>query len=161
MHAKYEVSISYGLKVIAKVKVDNRQIDRRTGQKQYAPDHSIRGHKNGWEWWMMNELQLVKLLSSDQIGKFVFFMFLLSIYYQYYSVSGVAPRRKVCVCVGGRGGGPNITVSPTFQSGDEARVRYSPIILSTELLLTFYTLSIIAEVTRLNLTKKKRRGFLR
>ena len=54
MHAKYEVSISYGLKVIAKVKVDNRQTDRQTnkqtdrqtGQKQYAPDHSIRGHKN-------------------------------------------------------------------------------------------------------------------
>ena len=58
MHAKYEVSISYGSKVIAKVKVDNRQTDkqtdrqtnrqtdRQTGQKQYAPDHSIRGHKN-------------------------------------------------------------------------------------------------------------------
>ena len=29
MHAKYEVSISYGSKVIAKVKVDNRQIDRQ------------------------------------------------------------------------------------------------------------------------------------
>ena len=50
MHAKYEVSISYGSKVIAKVKVDNRQTNRQTnkqtGQKQYAPDHSIRGHKN-------------------------------------------------------------------------------------------------------------------
>ena len=54
MHAKYEVSISYSSKVIAKVKVDNRQTDRptnkqtniETGQKQYAPDHSIRGHKN-------------------------------------------------------------------------------------------------------------------
>ena len=46
MHAKYEVSISYGSKVIAKVKVDNRQTDRQTGQKQYAPDHSIRGHNN-------------------------------------------------------------------------------------------------------------------
>ena len=57
MHAKYEVFISYGSKVIAKVKVDNRQTDRQTnkqtdkqtdrqkGQKQYAPDHSIRGHK--------------------------------------------------------------------------------------------------------------------
>ena len=47
MHAKYEVSISYGSKVIAKVKVDNRQTDkqtdRQTGQKQYAPDHSNRG----------------------------------------------------------------------------------------------------------------------
>ena len=50
MHTKYEVSISYGSKVIAKVKVDNRQTyrqtdkqtDRQTGQKQY---HSIRGHK--------------------------------------------------------------------------------------------------------------------
>ena len=53
MHAKYEDSISYGSKVIAKVKVDNRQTDRQTdrqtnkqtdkqtdrqrGQKQYAP----------------------------------------------------------------------------------------------------------------------------
>ena len=45
MHAKYEVYISYGSKVIAKVKVDNRQTnkqtdrqkDRQTGQKQYAP----------------------------------------------------------------------------------------------------------------------------
>ena len=54
MTAKYEVGISYGSKVIAKVKVDNRQTDKQTdrqtdrqrGQKQYAPDHSIRGHKN-------------------------------------------------------------------------------------------------------------------
>ena len=29
MHAKYEVSIFYGSKVIAKVKVDNRQTDRQ------------------------------------------------------------------------------------------------------------------------------------
>ena len=29
MYAKYEVSISYGSKVIAKVKVDNRQTDRQ------------------------------------------------------------------------------------------------------------------------------------
>ena len=45
MHAQYEVSISYG----SKVKVDNRQTKRQTnkqtGQKQYALDHSIRGHK--------------------------------------------------------------------------------------------------------------------
>ena len=37
------------LKVIVNVKVDNRQTNRQTnkqtGQKQYAPDHSIRGHK--------------------------------------------------------------------------------------------------------------------
>ena len=49
MHAKYEVSISYGSKVIAKVKVENiqtnRQTNKQTGQKQYAPDHSIRWHK--------------------------------------------------------------------------------------------------------------------
>ena len=57
MHAKYEVSISNGSKVIANVKVDNRQTNKQTnkqtdrqtnkqtGQKQYAPDHSIRGHK--------------------------------------------------------------------------------------------------------------------
>ena len=49
MHAKYEISISYGSKITAKVKVDNRQTnkqtDKQTGQKQYAPNHSIRGHK--------------------------------------------------------------------------------------------------------------------
>ena len=33
MHAKYEVSISYGSKVIAKVKVDNRQTDRQTDKQ--------------------------------------------------------------------------------------------------------------------------------
>ena len=38
-------SIPWGLKVIAKFKVDNRQTDKQTGQKQYAPDHSIGGHK--------------------------------------------------------------------------------------------------------------------
>ena len=53
MHAKYEASISYDSKVIANVKVDNRQTNKQTdrqtsqqtGQKQYAPDHSIRGIK--------------------------------------------------------------------------------------------------------------------
>ena len=53
MHAKYVVFISYGSKVIVKVRVDNRQrdrqtnkqTDRQTGQKQNAPDQSIRGHK--------------------------------------------------------------------------------------------------------------------
>ena len=35
---QYEVSISNGSKAIAKVKVD----DRQTGQKQYAPDYSVR-----------------------------------------------------------------------------------------------------------------------
>ena len=33
MHAKYEVSISYGSKVIAKVKVDNRQTDKQTNRQ--------------------------------------------------------------------------------------------------------------------------------
>ena len=53
MHAKYEVSISYGSKVIAKFKVDrqtntDKDIDRQTGQKQYAPDHSrFFEHKGG------------------------------------------------------------------------------------------------------------------
>ena len=45
MHVKYEVFISYSSKVIAKVKVDNKQTDKQTGQKQYAPDHLIRGIK--------------------------------------------------------------------------------------------------------------------
>ena len=44
MHAKYEVYVSYGSKVKAKVKLDNRQTDKQTDRtKQYAPDHSIRG----------------------------------------------------------------------------------------------------------------------
>ena len=59
MHSKYEVSTSNGSKVIANVKVDNRQTNKQTDRhtnkqtntqtdrtKQYAPDHSIRGHKN-------------------------------------------------------------------------------------------------------------------
>ena len=33
MHAKYEVSISYSSKVIAKVKVDNRQTDKQTDRQ--------------------------------------------------------------------------------------------------------------------------------
>ena len=40
MQPSYEVSISYGLKVIGKVKVDNRQTNQQTKrqaeQKQYA-----------------------------------------------------------------------------------------------------------------------------
>ena len=38
--------LSLMVQVIAKVKVDNRQTNKQTGQKQYAPDHSIQGHKN-------------------------------------------------------------------------------------------------------------------
>ena len=49
MHAKYEASTNVSLMVqklfIANVKVDNRQTNKQTGQKQYAPDLSIRGHK--------------------------------------------------------------------------------------------------------------------
>ena len=33
MHAKYEISISYGSKVIAKVKVDNRQTNKQTDRQ--------------------------------------------------------------------------------------------------------------------------------
>ena len=33
MHTKYEVSISYGSKVLAKVKVDNRQTDKQTNRQ--------------------------------------------------------------------------------------------------------------------------------
>ena len=33
MHAKYEVCISYGSRVIANVKVDNRQTDRQTNKQ--------------------------------------------------------------------------------------------------------------------------------
>ena len=33
MHAKYEVSTSNGLKIIAKVKVDNRQTDKQTNRQ--------------------------------------------------------------------------------------------------------------------------------
>ena len=46
MHAKYEVSITYGSKVVAKVEVDNRQTDKRQDKNNMPPDHSIRGHKN-------------------------------------------------------------------------------------------------------------------
>ena len=38
MHAKYEVSISYGSKVIAKVKVDNRQTNRQTDKQTDRQD---------------------------------------------------------------------------------------------------------------------------
>ena len=38
MHAKYEVSISYGSKVIAKVKVDNRQTNRQADKQTDKQD---------------------------------------------------------------------------------------------------------------------------
>ena len=41
MRAKYDVP--NGSKVIAKVKVDNRQTDKQTEQNQYAPVHSNQG----------------------------------------------------------------------------------------------------------------------
>ena len=57
MNAKYEVSISYSSKVIAKVKVDNRQTDRQTDRqdknnmqglgRQGAVGHSPINLKNG------------------------------------------------------------------------------------------------------------------
>ena len=45
MYVKYDASISHGSKVLAKVKVDNRRTNRRTGQKRYAPNHLIQGIK--------------------------------------------------------------------------------------------------------------------
>ena len=42
MHAKHKVSISYGSKVIANVKIDNRQ----TSQKEYAPINRFGTQKN-------------------------------------------------------------------------------------------------------------------
>ena len=46
LHAKYEVSISYGSKVKAKVKVDNRQTNKQTERtKTICPHHLIWGHK--------------------------------------------------------------------------------------------------------------------
>ena len=44
MHAKFEVSISYGSKVIAKVKVENRQTDRQS--KIETVPRGIRGEKS-------------------------------------------------------------------------------------------------------------------
>ena len=38
MHAKYEVSISHGSKVIAKVKVDNTQTDKQTDKQTNRQD---------------------------------------------------------------------------------------------------------------------------
>ena len=48
MHDKYEPSISNGSKVTAKCSklTTDKQTNKQTGQKQYTPDHSIRGHKN-------------------------------------------------------------------------------------------------------------------
>jgi hypothetical protein len=45
---KYESPITYHSKDMANVKVfaDRQTKDRQTGQKLYAPDLSIRGHKN-------------------------------------------------------------------------------------------------------------------
>jgi hypothetical protein len=46
-HVKYESPITYHSKDMANVKVfADRQTNRRTGQKLYAPDLSIQGHKN-------------------------------------------------------------------------------------------------------------------
>jgi hypothetical protein len=45
-HMKYESCITYHSKDMANVKVfADRQTNRRTGQKLYAPNLSIRGHK--------------------------------------------------------------------------------------------------------------------
>ena len=67
VHAKYEVSISYISKVIARVKVD----DKQTGQKQYAPDHSILGQKNLTPWKCSNltSMRIDAQKHNDQIIK--------------------------------------------------------------------------------------------
>jgi len=53
MHAKYEVSTCNISKVMANVKVGHKQTNKhtntQTGQKQYAPHFSGRGHKNNAE----------------------------------------------------------------------------------------------------------------
>ena len=48
MHAKCEVSISYGSKAIVKVKVDNRQTNKQTGQRSKIEKvpRGIRGEKS-------------------------------------------------------------------------------------------------------------------
>ena len=73
MYAKYEASISYGSKVIAKFKVDNRQTNKQTnkqtGQKQYAPDHSIRGHKKAEVCNLHSELYYLNLYGYSKKKK--------------------------------------------------------------------------------------------
>ena len=63
MHAKYKVSISYGSKVIAKVKVDNIQ----TGQKQYAPNHSM-GRRNKYYWQSIQEYDNLSFQRTKQLA---------------------------------------------------------------------------------------------
>ena len=59
MHAKYEVSISYWYKVIAIVKVDNRQTDiqanKQTERKQYTPDYSTQNIKKHEKLWVNHD----------------------------------------------------------------------------------------------------------
>ena len=84
MHASYEVSASNGSKVIANVKVDNRQTNKQTdrqtnkqtGQKQYAPDHSIWGIKTFGKFFRSY---------SDLLSKFG------EISFQEYVTEGVSP----------------------------------------------------------------------
>ena len=84
MYAKCEVSISYGSKVIAKVKVDNRQTNKQTdrqtnkqtGQKQYAPDHSIRGHKK----WKIPQCENFHVYSIRNLISCVKCMYMLKTY---------------------------------------------------------------------------------
>ena len=50
MHFKYEVSRSYGLKVIAIVKVDNRQANRQTEKLINRQDKTINPIIRGIKW---------------------------------------------------------------------------------------------------------------
>ena len=71
MNAKYEVSIFYGSKVIAKVKGDNRQTDKQTdkqtGQKQYAPIIRTGGIKKLTKQILSRALRIFTLSSFVEI----------------------------------------------------------------------------------------------
>ena len=50
----YETSSTYHLKVVANVKVVvDKQTDKRTGQKLYAPDLSMQGLKDRYDTYML------------------------------------------------------------------------------------------------------------
>ena len=46
LSAEYKFRNSLDPDIIEKVKVDNRQTEKQTGQKQYASDLTLEGHKN-------------------------------------------------------------------------------------------------------------------
>ena len=73
MHAKYEVSISYGSKVIAKVKVENRQTNRRTEKQTDRQDKNnmppiIRGQVslNSVQWFQRRSRKCEKFTDDGR-----------------------------------------------------------------------------------------------